>query len=48
MAKAMDRHNEIIDAAVSRRGGVRPAAQGEGDSMVAAFSARLSRSPNSC
>ena len=37
MAAAMDRHNTIIDAAVSAHGGVCPPAQGEGDSIVAAF-----------
>ena len=38
MADAMERHEAILDAAVSAHGGVRPAAQGEGDSIVAAFS----------
>src|SRR5262245_15405301 len=37
MAAAMDRHNAILDAAVSAHGGVCPPAQGEGDSVVAAF-----------
>ncbi|MDP1807450.1 MAG: hypothetical protein Q8K72_19895, partial [Acidimicrobiales bacterium] len=37
MAAAMDRHNAILDAAVSAHGGVCPPAQGEGDSIVAAF-----------
>lgn len=37
MAAAMDRHNAILDAAVSGHGGVSPPAQGEGDSIVAAF-----------
>src|ERR1700759_1083113 len=35
MAAAVDRHYEILDAAVTRHGGVRPVEQGEGDSMVA-------------
>ena len=37
MAAAMERHNAILDAAVSAHGGVAPPAQGEGDSIVAAF-----------
>ena len=37
MAAAMDRHNAILDEAVSAHGGVSPPAQGEGDSIVAAF-----------
>jgi predicted ATPase/class 3 adenylate cyclase len=37
MAKATARHYEILDAAVTGHGGVRPVEQGEGDSMVAAF-----------
>lgn len=37
MAAALDRHNEIIDRAVAAHGGVCPPAQGEGDSIVAAF-----------
>lgn len=37
MAEAMSRHDAILDEAVSARGGVRPLAQGEGDSIVAAF-----------
>ena len=37
MAAAMDSHNAILDAAVSAHGGVCPPAQGEGDSIVAAF-----------
>lgn len=37
MAAALDRHNQILDAAVSAYGGVCPPAQGEGDSIVAAF-----------
>lgn len=38
MAAALDLHNRILDRAVSARGGVCPPAQGEGDSIVAAFS----------
>ena len=38
MAPAVARHYEIVDAAVVRWGGVRPVEQGEGDSIVAAFS----------
>lgn len=38
MAEAMDLHNQLLDAVVSARGGVCPPAQGEGDSIVAAFS----------
>jgi predicted ATPase/class 3 adenylate cyclase/DNA-binding CsgD family transcriptional regulator len=38
MAAAVARHYEILDAAVTRHGGVRPLEQGEGDSLVAAFS----------
>lgn len=37
MQKAMDRHNEILHAAVGRAGGSRPEEQGEGDSVLAAF-----------
>jgi predicted ATPase/class 3 adenylate cyclase/DNA-binding CsgD family transcriptional regulator len=37
MATAVRRHYEILDAAVTRAGGVRPIEQGEGDSLVAAF-----------
>lgn len=37
MAGAMDRHNAIVSDAVSAHGGVCPPAQGEGDSVVAAF-----------
>jgi predicted ATPase/class 3 adenylate cyclase/DNA-binding CsgD family transcriptional regulator len=37
MASAMDRHNELLDEIVARYGGVSPPAQGEGDSIVAAF-----------
>jgi len=38
MAAAMERHDAVLHAAVSAHGGVRPLAQGEGDSIVAAFS----------
>jgi predicted ATPase/class 3 adenylate cyclase/DNA-binding CsgD family transcriptional regulator len=38
MAAAVARHYEILDAAISTHGGVRPEEQGEGDSIVAAFS----------
>ena len=38
MAGAVARHYEIVDGAVVRWGGVRPIEQGEGDSIVAAFS----------
>lgn len=37
MAAAMDRHNALLDEVVSAHGGVCPPAQGEGDSIVAAF-----------
>lgn len=37
MALAVARHYELIDAAITRHGGVRPVEQGEGDSVVAAF-----------
>ena len=37
MAAAVARHYEILDAAVSGHGGVRPVEQGEGDSLVAVF-----------
>lgn len=37
MALAMERHDAILDVAVAARGGARPLAQGEGDSIVAAF-----------
>ena len=37
MAAAVGRHYEILAAAVARHGGVRPIEQGEGDSLVAAF-----------
>jgi predicted ATPase/class 3 adenylate cyclase/DNA-binding CsgD family transcriptional regulator len=38
MAKAISRHYEILADAVARNHGVRPTEQGEGDSIVAAFS----------
>ncbi len=38
MTQAIRRHYEILDAAVASNGGVRPQEQGEGDSIVAAFS----------
>src|SRR5262249_52972194 len=38
MAVAVARHYEILDHVVSAHGGVRPVEQGEGDSVVAAFS----------
>jgi class 3 adenylate cyclase len=37
MAAAVARHYDLLDAAVSAHGGVRPVEQGEGDSVVAAF-----------
>lgn len=37
MAAAIDRHYELMDAAVALHNGVRPVEQGEGDSVVAAF-----------
>ncbi len=37
MAAGMRRHDEIFDAAITAHGGVRPTAQGEGDSVVGAF-----------
>lgn len=37
MHAAMERHRAILDEAISAHGGVCPPAQGEGDSMVAAF-----------
>ena len=37
MAEAVARHYELLDAAITRHGGVRPIEQGEGDSLVAAF-----------
>ena len=38
MGAAVSRHYEILESVVSRWGGVRPVEQGEGDSVVAAFS----------
>src|SRR5262245_8951930 len=38
MAIAIPRHYGLLDEAVQRHGGVRPVEQGEGDSVVAAFS----------
>src|SRR5581483_3978828 len=38
MAEAVPAHYELLAAAVSSHGGVRPVEQGEGDSVVAAFS----------
>jgi predicted ATPase/class 3 adenylate cyclase/DNA-binding CsgD family transcriptional regulator len=38
LAAAIPRHYEILDDAISSHGGVRPVEQGEGDSIVAAFS----------
>lgn len=38
MAVAVARHYELLDEAIAAHGGVRPEEQGEGDSVVAAFS----------
>jgi predicted ATPase/class 3 adenylate cyclase/DNA-binding CsgD family transcriptional regulator len=38
MAKVVARHYEILDEAIARHDGARPQEQGEGDSVVAAFS----------
>jgi predicted ATPase/class 3 adenylate cyclase/DNA-binding CsgD family transcriptional regulator len=38
MAIAIPRHYQLLDEAIQRHGGVRPVEQGEGDSVVAAFS----------
>ena len=38
LAVAVPRHYEILDRAITAHGGVRPVEQGEGDSVVAAFS----------
>lgn len=38
MASAIARHYELLDGAIVRHGGVRPVEQGEGDSVVGAFS----------
>src|SRR5687768_1166396 len=37
MGTAIARHYELLDAAITLHGGVRPVEQGEGDSVVAAF-----------
>ena len=37
MAAAMEQHDRLVDEAITKRGGVRPREQGEGDSIVAAF-----------
>jgi class 3 adenylate cyclase len=37
MSAAVARHYQLLDEVISRRGGVRPLEQGEGDSVVAAF-----------
>ena len=37
MPQAVARHYEVLDEAIARQGGVRPVEQGEGDSVVAAF-----------
>ena len=37
-ALAVPRHYELLDEAIASHGGVRPVEQGEGDSVVAAFS----------
>ena len=38
LAAAVPRHYELLDQAIASHGGVRPVEQGEGDSVVAAFS----------
>ena len=38
MARAVPRHYELLDEAIVGHGGVRPVEQGEGDSVVGAFS----------
>src|SRR6478672_5660723 len=38
MAVAIPRHYELLDAAIVAHGGVRPVEQGEGDSVLGAFS----------
>src|SRR5215208_7196606 len=38
MAVAIPRHYELLEDAICRHGGVRPVEQGEGDSVVGAFS----------
>ncbi|TIN49186.1 MAG: adenylate/guanylate cyclase domain-containing protein, partial [Mesorhizobium sp.] len=37
MGAAIARHYELLDAAITLHGGVRPVEQGEGDSVVGAF-----------
>ena len=37
MAVAMEQHDRLVDEAITRHGGVRPREQGEGDSIVGAF-----------
>ena len=37
MGAAIARHYELLDAAITLNGGVRPVEQGEGDSVVGAF-----------
>ncbi len=43
MADAIARHYDLLDAAITSHDGVRPLEQGEGDSVVAAFSAGVRR-----
>lgn len=38
MAMAVPRHYAVLDEAITNRGGVLPVEQGEGDSVVGAFS----------
>jgi len=38
MMVAIHRHYELVDSAIAAHGGVRPVEQGEGDSVVGAFS----------
>src|SRR5450631_1710307 len=38
MAVAIPRHYALLDECIARHGGVRPVEQGEGDSVVGAFS----------
>ena len=38
MGRAVARHYELLDEAITAHGGVRPVEQGEGDSVVGAFS----------
>jgi hypothetical protein len=37
MGAAIGRHYELLDAAITFHGGVRPVEQGEGDSVVGSF-----------